>query len=147
MPQRNLLRRRTNWRRKFTTGCQPFCGLKITAGVYATPDPNVVLEPFPSGAAADPAAIGEHQQTRKRRSVSPRPTGVRVNYPVGVNLASLTSERNRKSQLATPARAHQSSAHRLPRTVCAEVSARAPFVPIAVTGGVLADEAMQLFAK
>jgi len=29
----------------------------------------------------------------------------------------------------------------------AEVAAKAPFVPIAITGGVLADEAMQLFAK
>jgi tRNA(adenine34) deaminase len=28
-----------------------------------------------------------------------------------------------------------------------EVAAKAPFVPIAITGGVLADEAMQLFAK
>jgi tRNA(adenine34) deaminase len=30
---------------------------------------------------------------------------------------------------------------------CAEVAAKAPFSPIAITGGVLADEAMQLFAK
>ncbi len=29
----------------------------------------------------------------------------------------------------------------------AEVAAKAPFVPISITGGVLADEAMQLFAK
>jgi tRNA(adenine34) deaminase len=29
----------------------------------------------------------------------------------------------------------------------AEVAAKAPFVPIAITGGVLADEAMQLFAR
>lgn len=29
----------------------------------------------------------------------------------------------------------------------ADVAAKAPFVPIAITGGVLADEAMQLFAK
>jgi tRNA(adenine34) deaminase len=30
---------------------------------------------------------------------------------------------------------------------CAEVAAKAPFAPITITGGVLADEAMQLFAK
>ena len=30
---------------------------------------------------------------------------------------------------------------------CAEVAAKAPFTPITITGGVLADEAMQLFAK
>ena len=29
----------------------------------------------------------------------------------------------------------------------AEIAAKAPFAPIAITGGVLADEAMQLFAK
>jgi tRNA(adenine34) deaminase len=29
----------------------------------------------------------------------------------------------------------------------AEIAAKAPFVPITITGGVLADEAMQLFAK
>jgi tRNA(Arg) A34 adenosine deaminase TadA len=29
----------------------------------------------------------------------------------------------------------------------ADVAAKAPFVPITITGGVLADEAMQLFAK
>jgi tRNA(adenine34) deaminase len=29
----------------------------------------------------------------------------------------------------------------------AEVAAKAPFAPISITGGVLADEAMQLFAK
>ena len=29
----------------------------------------------------------------------------------------------------------------------AEIAARAPFAPIKITGGVLADEAMQLFAK
>ena len=29
----------------------------------------------------------------------------------------------------------------------AEIAARAPFAPIAITGGVLADEAIQLFAK
>ena len=29
----------------------------------------------------------------------------------------------------------------------AEVAAKAPFSPITITGGVLADEAMQLFAK
>ena len=29
----------------------------------------------------------------------------------------------------------------------AEVAAKAPFVPITITGGVLADEAMALFAK
>jgi hypothetical protein len=28
-----------------------------------------------------------------------------------------------------------------------EVAAKAPFAPIAITGGVLADEAMKLFAK
>jgi hypothetical protein len=28
-----------------------------------------------------------------------------------------------------------------------EVAAEAPFAPITITGGVLADEAMQLFAK
>jgi len=30
---------------------------------------------------------------------------------------------------------------------CADVAAKAPFAPISITGGVLADEAMQLFAK
>ena len=30
---------------------------------------------------------------------------------------------------------------------CAEVAAKAPFAPISITGGVLADEAMRLFAK
>jgi tRNA(adenine34) deaminase len=30
---------------------------------------------------------------------------------------------------------------------CAEVAAKAPFVPIGITGGILADEAMRLFAK
>jgi tRNA(adenine34) deaminase len=29
----------------------------------------------------------------------------------------------------------------------AEIAAKAPFAPITITGGVLADEAMQLFAK
>jgi tRNA(adenine34) deaminase len=29
----------------------------------------------------------------------------------------------------------------------ADVAAKAPFAPISITGGVLADEAMQLFAK
>jgi tRNA(adenine34) deaminase len=29
----------------------------------------------------------------------------------------------------------------------ADIAAKAPFVPISITGGVLADEAMQLFAK
>ena len=29
----------------------------------------------------------------------------------------------------------------------AEVAAKAPFAPIAITGGVLAEEAMRLFAK
>jgi len=29
----------------------------------------------------------------------------------------------------------------------ADIAAKAPFVPIAITGGVLADEAMQLFHK
>jgi len=28
-----------------------------------------------------------------------------------------------------------------------DLAAKAPFVPITITGGVLADEAMQLFAK
>jgi len=29
----------------------------------------------------------------------------------------------------------------------ADIAAKAPFVPITITGGVLVDEAMQLFAK
>ena len=29
----------------------------------------------------------------------------------------------------------------------ADLAAKAPFAPIAITGGVMADEAMQLFAK
>jgi hypothetical protein len=30
---------------------------------------------------------------------------------------------------------------------CAEVAANAPFVPISITGGILADDAMALFAS
>jgi tRNA(adenine34) deaminase len=30
---------------------------------------------------------------------------------------------------------------------CADIAAKAPFVPITITGGILADEAMQLFAR
>jgi tRNA(adenine34) deaminase len=34
-----------------------------------------------------------------------------------------------------------------PKLTCAEVAAKWPFAPISITGGVLADEAMALFAK
>jgi tRNA(Arg) A34 adenosine deaminase TadA len=34
-----------------------------------------------------------------------------------------------------------------PMVPCAEIAAKSPFAPISITGGVLADEAMSLFAK
>jgi tRNA(adenine34) deaminase len=34
-----------------------------------------------------------------------------------------------------------------PVVACAEIAVKAPFAPISITGGVLANEAMQLFVR